>query len=84
MMHFIQLGYVGHPNVKLLFGHGGGLSIQEAIYHGVPIICVPFMLDQHFNAHNLVAKKLGILLEFRLITTDYVLKKLREILDDPT
>lgn len=37
---------LGHKNVKIFITNGGVCSIQEGIYHGVPMIVVPFMLDQ--------------------------------------
>lgn len=34
------------PNVKLIFFHGGMLTTQEALWRGVPMIIMPFALDQ--------------------------------------
>jgi glucuronosyltransferase len=76
--------YVGHPNVKLFIGHGGALSTQESIFHGVPMICIPFFVDQHINTRMIVKRKLGVSVDFKSITAGYMLRKLREILDDPT
>ncbi|XP_044263388.1 UDP-glycosyltransferase UGT5-like [Tribolium madens] len=78
-----QNDILGHPNVKLFIGHGGALSTQEAIYHGVPMICIPFIVDQHINTKLIVNKKLGIYLDFKKITSGYVLQLIREILDKP-
>jgi hypothetical protein len=33
-----QQDILGHKNIKLFITHGGLLSTQEAIYHGVPLI----------------------------------------------
>ncbi|EFA05873.2 UDP-glucuronosyltransferase 2B31-like Protein [Tribolium castaneum] len=78
-----QNDILGHPNVKLFIGHGGALSTQEALYHGVPMICVPFIVDQHINTRIIVNKNLGIHLDFKKITAGYVLQLLREVLDNP-
>ncbi|XP_044263387.1 UDP-glycosyltransferase UGT5-like isoform X2 [Tribolium madens] len=78
-----QNDVIGHPNVKLFIGHGGALSTQEAIYHGVPMICIPFVVDQRINSKLIVKKKLGVDLDFKQITAGYVLQKIREVLDNP-
>lgn len=67
----------------MFIGHGGALSTQEAIYFGVPMIGVPFFLDQHLNVQRVVKNKLGIHMDFHLIAPQYVEEKLREILDNP-
>ncbi|KAJ3648850.1 hypothetical protein Zmor_020621 [Zophobas morio] len=74
---------LGHPNVKLFIGHGGALSTQESFYHGVPMICVPFIVDQHINAKLIIEKKLGLSIDFTRITSGYVLQTVREVLDNP-
>jgi glucuronosyltransferase len=79
-----QNDILGHPNVKLFIGHGGALSTQESIFHGVPMICIPFFVDQHINTKMIVKRKLGVSVDFKSITAGYMLRKLREILDDPT
>lgn len=49
---------LGHPNTKLFITHGGMLGYQEAIYHAVPILGLPFCNDQRSNVA--MAIKLGI------------------------
>ena len=75
--------FLGHPNVKLFIGHAGGLGTQEAIYHGVPMVCIPFFLDQHVNAKKIVREKLGLSLDYKKITTENFLSRVRQVLDNP-
>uniref|UniRef100_A0A1Y1MYN2 Glucuronosyltransferase n=1 Tax=Photinus pyralis TaxID=7054 RepID=A0A1Y1MYN2_PHOPY len=37
-----QNDLLGNPKAKLLITHGGALSTQEAMHHGVPLIVIPF------------------------------------------
>ncbi|KAJ3663943.1 hypothetical protein Zmor_008157 [Zophobas morio] len=78
-----QSDILGHPNVKLFIGHAGGLGTQEAIYHGVPMVCIPFFLDQHVNAKKIVREKLGLSLDYKKITTENFLSRVRQVLDNP-
>ncbi|KAJ3663942.1 hypothetical protein Zmor_008157 [Zophobas morio] len=77
-----QNDILGHPNVKLFIGHGGALSTQEAIYHGVPMICIPFFLDQIVHSGTIVREKLGLSLYYKEITTELFLTRIREVLNN--
>ena len=45
---------LGHENCKLFITHGGLNSIFEAVYHGVPILGLPFGTDQKLNMRKAV------------------------------
>lgn len=42
-----QVDIFAHHKTKLFFTHGGLLSTQEAIWHGIPMLGMPFVADQH-------------------------------------
>jgi UDP:flavonoid glycosyltransferase YjiC (YdhE family) len=42
----------------------GQQSVQEAVYHGVPILGIPFFADQKYNAKKLKLKKLDCICHF--------------------
>ena len=74
--------YTAHKNVRAIWTHGGLLSTQEAIWKGVPMIVMPFYVDQKFNAQKLVAKGVGIYLDVKTLSTQTVLRVVEEILYD--
>ena len=43
---FPQRDILGHHKIKVFVTHGGGLSTQEAIWQGVPMIGIPMFADQ--------------------------------------
>lgn len=55
-----QNDVLAHPNLKAFLSHVGINSMYEAIYHGKPIIAIPFFGDQGSNADRVVAKGLGV------------------------
>ncbi len=42
----VVFALLGHNNTKLFITHGGLMSTEEAIYHGVPIVVMPGFRDQ--------------------------------------
>jgi glucuronosyltransferase len=68
--------------VKLFIGHGGALSTQEGMFHGVPMVLIPFLDDQYSNAKIIVKKGVGVSIDLKRITAEYVLSKIREVLNN--
>lgn len=50
--------------MKLFITQGGFQSIEEAIYTHTPIIVIPKISDQFFNARRAVNKGMGLTLDF--------------------
>ncbi|XP_025990738.1 UDP-glycosyltransferase UGT5 isoform X2 [Solenopsis invicta] len=75
-----QKEVLSHKNIKAVWTHGGLLSTQEAIWKGIPLIVMPFFMDQKSNAQMLVAKGVGIYLDIKTLSTLTVLHAVEEIL----
>jgi glucuronosyltransferase len=68
--------------VRLFITHGGLLSNQEAVHRGVPMVGIPIYGDQAFNMAKVVSAGLGILLEFKNVTTESILWAVQEVLEN--
>ncbi|XP_050356434.1 UDP-glucosyltransferase 2-like [Nymphalis io] len=65
---FPQSDLLRHPNVKLFITQGGLQSTDETINAGVPVIGIPMLGDQWYNAEKFVHHKIGIQLEITTLT----------------
>lgn len=74
---------LGHPNVRVLITHGGMLSIQESIYHGVPILGLPFGNDQKANVAKAVKDGWGLKVDWNKVDDEILGNALNYLLYNP-
>ena len=55
-----QNDLLGHSNIRLFVSHAGTNGIGESLYHGVPILAIPFVGPQHIIANRIEAQGYGI------------------------
>jgi glucuronosyltransferase len=69
--------------MRLFISHGGLLSMQEAIYHEVPILITPFASDQHANAAKAAQEGFGMKLEWSRLNEGTLASAIETILSQP-
>jgi glucuronosyltransferase len=57
-------------------------SFQEAVYHGVPLLGIPFFGDQKYNAKKIITEELGLQLPLKEVTKETLLMAINTILND--
>ena len=62
--------FSGHPNIKVFITQCGLQSTDEAITAGVPLIGVPMLGDQWYNAEKYVHHKIGVQLDLQTMTEE--------------
>ncbi|XP_053359522.1 UDP-glucuronosyltransferase 2B20-like [Clarias gariepinus] len=77
-----QNDLLGHPKTKLFITHGGTNSIYEAIYHGVPMLAIPLILDQFENMVRLKAKGIAKVLELTDLNINTLTESIKNLLDE--
>ncbi|XP_072138949.1 2-hydroxyacylsphingosine 1-beta-galactosyltransferase-like isoform X2 [Mobula birostris] len=77
-----QNDLLGHQNVKAFLSHGGLNGIYESIYHGVPVVGIPFFGDHYDVMTRIHAKGMGIYLSWNRMTTEDIYQALTTVLTD--
>lgn len=67
----------------LFVTHGGMNSVNEALYYGVPMIVLPFGLDQPLVGRELQRRKLGRVIAPRELIAERLWRTAKELLRDP-
>ncbi|KAI8770860.1 UDP-glucuronosyltransferase 1-8, partial [Biomphalaria glabrata] len=78
-----QNDLLGHPKTKVFVSHCGKNGQYEALYHGVPILCLPIYADQFYNSKRIAVKEFGHYADIREITSEKLTELIQEIADDP-
>ncbi|XP_033972385.1 UDP-glucuronosyltransferase 2C1-like [Trematomus bernacchii] len=80
-----QNDLLGHPKIKLFVAHGGTNGVQEAIYHGVPVVGLPLFFDQFDNLLRLKERGTAKLLTIQTVDKDNNLQDaIQEVLNEPS
>ncbi|XP_035483379.1 UDP-glucuronosyltransferase 2A1 [Scophthalmus maximus] len=79
-----QNDLLGHPKIKLFVAHGGTNGVQEAIYHGVPILGLPLIFDQRDNLFRIEVRGAGKIVNFFTLNEDIFYQGIQEVLNEPS
>lgn len=79
-----QNDLLGHPKIKAFVAHGGTNGVQEAIYHGVPVLGVPIFFDQFDNLLRLRERGGGLILEVSDLNQHTFISSLQDIIEKPS
>ncbi|XP_056881434.1 UDP-glucuronosyltransferase 2C1-like [Takifugu flavidus] len=80
-----QNDLLGHPKTKLFVAHGGTNGVQEAMYHGVPVVGLPVFFDQYDNLLRLKERGGAEILSLRTVDKDdNFLAAVKRVLNDPS
>uniref|UniRef100_A0A673AF05 UDP-glucuronosyltransferase n=1 Tax=Sphaeramia orbicularis TaxID=375764 RepID=A0A673AF05_9TELE len=79
-----QNDLLGHPKTKVFVAHGGTNGVQEAIYHGVPIVGLPLFFDQPDNLSRIRAKGGAVIVDIAELNRDLFADALKTVLNNPS
>lgn len=75
-----QNDILAHPNTVLFISHGGVFGSVESVWHGVPMLLIPFFGDQHRNSMRAVRSGYGKVLPYFKINNETLLNGVHELL----
>ncbi|XP_058403171.1 UDP-glucuronosyltransferase 2B31-like isoform X3 [Diceros bicornis minor] len=79
-----QNDLLGHLKTKAFITHGGTNGIYEAIYHGIPMVGIPFFADQPDNIVHMKTKGAAVRLDFHTMSSTDLLNALKTVINDPS
>ncbi|XP_060926799.1 UDP-glucuronosyltransferase 2A2-like [Limanda limanda] len=79
-----QNDLLGHPKTRLFVAHGGTNGIQEAVYHGVPLVGLPLMFDQPDNFFKMKVRGVAKVMDIATVNRENFLEALEEVLHEPS
>ena len=79
-----QNDILGHPTTRIFVTHAGNNGQLEAVYHGVPMLMMPFFRDQWYNAARGEARGYGNVLSPHDFTEEEFEQAITELIDNST
>ncbi|CAH0713973.1 unnamed protein product, partial [Brenthis ino] len=77
-----QSDLLRHPKVKLFITQAGLQSTDEAISAGVPLVAVPMLGDQWYNAEKYVRHGIGTKVDIKYLTEDEFRSAIETVIKD--
>ncbi|KXJ85667.1 hypothetical protein Micbo1qcDRAFT_169247 [Microdochium bolleyi] len=78
-----QRAVLAHPSTVLFLTHGGASSVQEALFHGTPMLCLGYFFDQPLNGLRIIEAGVGEALDKAAFSAGEIVEKIAGIvLDD--
>ncbi|XP_006825899.1 2-hydroxyacylsphingosine 1-beta-galactosyltransferase-like [Saccoglossus kowalevskii] len=77
---FNQNDVLAHPKTRLFITHGGLGSYGEAMYHGVPMVCIPLLFDQFDTAAKIKSEGVGTYVKMKSLNYDNLYEAIVEVL----
>ncbi|CAG8742307.1 13480_t:CDS:2, partial [Ambispora leptoticha] len=77
-----QFAILNHSNTKLFLTHGGIQSIQESLYHAVPMLVLPLYFDQRANAEKLMLQGCALAVSKFSLSANDMLSKMHILMTD--
>ncbi|XP_030378353.1 UDP-glucuronosyltransferase 3A1-like [Scaptodrosophila lebanonensis] len=73
-----QRDILAHDALRAFVSHCGGLSSQEATWHGVPLVGIPLFLDQHRNLRQSLNADVAVQVDYLSMTTQDLIYAIKE------
>ncbi|KAH8302416.1 hypothetical protein KR044_006370, partial [Drosophila immigrans] len=73
---------IAHESLTLFVSHCGGLSAQEATWHGVPLVGIPLFLDQFRNLVLAIDAGAAVQVDYLKMTTATLVSAIREVAEN--
>lgn len=77
------MNFPGHNNIRLFISHGGLLSTQQILCHGVPFLMFPFFFDQKTNANGAAKQGAGLVMNIWNFTESDLETAINRLLHEP-
>ncbi len=85
MRHWLpQSDVLAHSKLVLFVSHCGIRGTYEAMFNGVPMVCLPVLGDQNQNARNVAMKGYGQILNIFSFTTEELHRTIHHVLNTPS
>ncbi|XP_035706972.1 UDP-glucuronosyltransferase 2B7-like [Folsomia candida] len=78
-----QQDLLGHDKIRLFITHCGTGSWEEAIFHGVPQIGIPFFGEQPLNARTAENRGYLVRLDWNELTEERLMEAIQEVISNP-
>ncbi|KAH9493000.1 hypothetical protein Btru_022890 [Bulinus truncatus] len=77
-----QNDLLAHTNTKVFISHCGAHSQYEAVYHAVPVICIPLFYDQHANSERFEFKNFSLTVNIWRDSRDRIVTKIKQVVEN--